>query len=311
MIRALFLLCRSAMANTVLDITTREEAFRYCERLARTHYENFTVGSWFLPRELRRHIYNIYAYCRSVDDLGDEAIGDRLALLDRWEEDLHRCFEGIPHHPALLALQATIERFDIPLEPFVKLVEANRMDQRIKRHPTYSDLLHYCDHSANPVGHLVLCLFDYRDQERQQLADATCTALQLTNFWQDVNRDLAMGRIYIPLEDMQRYGYSEADLQQRRLNDNFRQLMAFEVQRARALFKEGLKLVDMVCDTLKVDLELFSLGGMKVLDAIEKDRYDVLSHRPAISRLDKLRLLVPVLIKHRWRAFTNRSNSGR
>jgi squalene synthase HpnC len=299
------------MLQTAAPITTREEAFRYCEKLARAHYENFTVGSWLLPKDLKQHVYNVYAYCRSVDDLGDEAKGDRLDLLDRWEEDLRRCYDGVPRHPALLALQATIKQFDIPLQPFLKLVEANRMDQRAKRHPTYSDLLHYCDHSANPVGHLVLYLFGYRDEGRQKLADATCTALQLTNFWQDVNRDMAMGRIYIPLEDMERYGYSEADLKERRFNESFRRLMAFEVQRARALFREGLKLVGLVGDTLKVDLELFSLGGMKVLDAIEKNGYDVLSHRLTLSRLDKVRLLVPVLIKHRWRALTGGRNSGR
>ncbi|MEE9199702.1 MAG: squalene synthase HpnC [Dehalococcoidia bacterium] len=299
------------MLQTAPSLTTREEAFRYCERLARTHYENFTVGSWLLPKDLKQHVYNVYAYCRSVDDLGDEAEGDRLDLLDRWEEDLRRCYDGVPRHPALLALQATIKQFDIPLQPFLKLAEANRMDQRAKRHPTYSDLLHYCDHSANPVGHLVLYLFGYRDEGRQKLADATCTALQLTNFWQDVNRDMAMGRIYIPLEDMERYGYSEADLEERRFNESFTRLMAFEVQRARALFREGLKLVGLVGDTLKVDLELFSLGGMKVLDAIEKNGYDVLSHRPTISRLDKVKLLVPVLIKHRWRALTDRRNSRR
>lgn len=298
------------MSQIAPQITSREEAFRYCERLARTHYENFTVGSWLLPRELRQHVFNIYAYCRSVDDLGDEVEGDRLAILDQWEEDLGRCYDGVPHHPVLLAVQATIEQFDIPLQPFVKLVEANRMDQRKKRFPTYSDLLHYCDHSANPVGHMVLYLFGYRDEERQRLADATCTALQLANFWQDVSRDLDMGRIYIPLEDMERFKYTEDDLQQRRFDGKFRILMAFEVERARGLFEEGLELVDLVTDNLRVDLELFSRGGMKVLDAIEKMEYDVFSRRPTLSRLEKARLLVPVLIKHRWRALRGRLGNG-
>ncbi|MFQ5872343.1 MAG: squalene synthase HpnC [Dehalococcoidia bacterium] len=298
------------MSQIAPQITSREEAFRYCERLARTHYENFTVGSWLLPRELRQHVFNIYAYCRSVDDLGDEVEGDRLAILDQWEEDLRRCYHGVPHHPVLMAVQATIEQFDIPLQPFVKLVEANRMDQRTKRFSTYSDLLHYCDHSANPVGHMVLYLFGYRDEERQRLADATCTALQLANFWQDVSRDLDMGRIYIPLEDMERFKYTEDDLQQRRFDGKFRILMAFEVERARGLFEEGLELVDLVTDNLRVDLELFSRGGMKVLDAIEKMEYDVFSRRPTLSRLEKARLLVPVLIKHRWRALRGRLGNG-
>ncbi|MFQ5934121.1 MAG: squalene synthase HpnC [Dehalococcoidia bacterium] len=298
------------MTQTISQITSRKEAFRYCERLARTHYENFTVGSWLLPRELRQHVFNVYAYCRSVDDLGDEAEGDRLALLDAWEKDLLRCFDGVPEQPVLLALQATIQRFDIPREPFLKLIEANRIDQQTNRVPTYADLLHYCEHSANPVGHMVLYLFGYRDMERQKLADATCTALQLANFWQDVSRDLDMGRIYIPLEDMERFGYTEGDLQRRRFNENFKQLMAFEVDRARNLFEEGLRLVDLVSDTLKVDLELFSLGGMKVLEAIEKIDYNVLSRRPTVSRLVKARLLVPLLIKYRWRALTRRGRDG-
>jgi phytoene/squalene synthetase len=155
---------------------TRDAAFRYCERLARTHYENFTVGSWLLPRAKRRHVYTIYGYCRTVDDLGDEAVpptlpapaggkaaaigggaeAHRLDLLDRWQTELEACYAGTPSHPVLVALQETIERFDIPPEPFLKLIDANRMDQRDQRHPTYRDLLYYCDHSANPVGHLFL-----------------------------------------------------------------------------------------------------------------------------------------------------------
>ena len=292
-------------------IDNREEAFRYCERLARTHYENFTVGTWLLPKNLRGHVFNIYAYCHSVDDLGDEAVGDRLALLDDWEKDLRRCYDGTPEHPVLLALQATIEKYDIPIEPFLKLVEANRMDQTIKRHPNYDDLLHYCDHSANPVGHLVLYLFGYRDEERQKLADATCTALQLANFWQDVSRDMDMERIYIPLEDMEQFGYSESDLRRRLFNEQFKHLLAFEVERAGELFHEGLKLVDLVRDDLRVDLELFSRGGMKVLDSIEEINYNVLRQRPAISKLDKLRILVPVLIKHKWRSLTAKSGNSR
>ncbi len=299
------------MEQALPKVDSLEEAFRYCERLAKTNYENFTIGTWLLHKELRAHVFNIYAYCRSVDNLGDEAQADRLTLLNAWEEDLYRCYDGNPQHPVFLALQATIEKYDIPIEPFLKLVEANRMDQTTKRHPTYADLLHYCDHSANPVGHLVLYLFGYRDEERQKLADSTCTALQLANFWQDVYRDMDMGRIYIPLEDMERFGYSESHLHRRIFNEQFRQLMAFQVERARELFYEGLNLVDVVRDDLRVDLELFSRGGMKVLDAIEGINYNVLGQRPSLSKLDKLRLLVPVLIKHRWRSLKARSGHSR
>ncbi|MBI4300872.1 MAG: squalene synthase HpnC [Chloroflexi bacterium] len=285
------------MSRTEQKPLSIEEAFAYCERLARTHYENFTVGSWFLPRGVRRHVYSVYAYCRSVDDLGDEAKGDRLAHLDRWEEELRRSHDGTATHPVMVALGETNRRFQIPIEPYLKLIEANRMDQTVHRFPTYADLLHYCDHSANPVGHLFLYLFGYRDPERQRLADCTCTALQLTNFWQDVRRDLDMGRIYIPMEDMERFVYSEAELERSEVNDAFRRLMAFEVARARSLFEEGLQLVDMVEGAAKLDIKLFSLGGMRVLDAIERAGYDVLSKRPALSKREKIGLMLSTMVK--------------
>ena len=283
------------MSSLLTSPTTwsREAAYRYCKSLARTHYENFTVGSLLLPAEMRPFCYTIYAYCRSVDDLGDEASGDRLNLLDLWEQELRKCYSSTPHHPVMVALQETIQRFDIPMEPFLKLIEANRMDQRISRYPTYADLLHYCEHSANPVGHLVLYLFGYRDDERQRLANYTCTALQLTNFWQDVRRDLEqLGRIYIPVEDMARFGYTEDELAQRVFNDNFRRLMAFEVERARDLFKQGLKLVDLVHGRFKLDMAVFTQGGMHILKAIQSQDYNVLKHRPTLSKWGKARLLL-------------------
>ena len=272
-----------------------QEAAALCEKLAKTHYENFTVVSRFLPKDKRQHFYNVYAFCRRVDDLGDEAPGDRLHLLDLWEQDLRSCYNGTPSHPYLLALQQTIRTFDIPAEPFLKLIEANRMDQARQRHSTYEDLDLYCQHSANPVGHLVLYVCGYRDEERQRLSDRTCTALQLTNFWQDVARDYATGRIYIPLEDMDRFGYTEEELAGGVANDAFRQLMAFEVERARDLFREGTKLVGMLRGTLKLDIALFSLGGMRILDLIEKQDYDVLSRRPSLSKAGKMGLMAKAL----------------
>ncbi|MEE8345752.1 MAG: squalene synthase HpnC [Dehalococcoidia bacterium] len=272
------------------------EGYAYCRRLATSHYENFTVASWLLPRALRPHVYAVYAYCRGVDDLGDEAEGDRLALLDDWEAELRRCYEGSPRLPAFVALQETIRRFDIPREPFLRLIEANRADQRVSRYRTYNDLMGYCEYSANPVGRLVLHLFGYRDEERQNLSDATCTALQLTNFWQDVRRDLDKGRIYIPLEDMERFSYSEDDLRAGRSNGRFRELMAFEVQRTREQFRRGLALIPKVSGRLRLDLRLFSLGGLAVLDAIEAIGYDVLQRRPALSRAHKAWLVVRGLL---------------
>ncbi|MBI2913596.1 MAG: squalene synthase HpnC [Chloroflexi bacterium] len=277
------------------------EAYAYCQRLATSHYENFTVASWLLPRALRPHMYAVYAYCRGVDDLGDEAEGDRLTLLDEWEAELRRCYDGGPRQPAFVALQETIRRLDIPPEPFLRLVEANRIDQRVSRYRTFSDLLGYCENSANPVGHLVLYLFEYRDKERQKLSDATCSALQLTNFWQDVRRDLDKGRIYIPLEDMGRFGYSEADLLETRFDERFCDLMAFQVERTRKLFRRGLGLISRVRGRLRLDVRLFSLGGLAVLDAIERSGYDVLHRPPKLSKPRKawlaVRALLPLRVK--------------
>ena len=274
-----------------------EEAYARCAALARSHYENFTVVSRFLPADKRDHMNAVYAFCRSVDDLGDEYVGDRLAALDEWEADLRRCYDSTPGHPYMVALQETVRRFDIPIEPFLRLVEANRMDQATKRHGTFADLEHYCEHSANPVGHLVLYVFGYRDEERQRLADFTCTALQLANFWQDVARDYDMGRIYIPLEDMERFGYTEDELARGLVTDSFRSLMRFEVDRARGLFTRGLDLVDTLDGRFKLDVALFTKGGLSVLDAIERRDYDVLSGRPVVTRATKLRLIVSTALK--------------
>lgn len=271
--------------------------YELCAALAKSHYENFTVVSRFLPGEARKHLYAIYAFCRTVDDLGDEHEGDRLSALDDWERDLLRCYEGEPKHAYLKALQQTISEFDIPSEPFLRLVEANRMDQRNNRHESYEDVDFYCQHSANPVGRLVLYVFGYRDEHRQRLSDATCTALQLTNFWQDVARDYAMGRIYIPMEDMRRFGYSEDELDRGVVNEAFRSLMAFEVERARGLFEEGERLIDTLDGSFKLDVALFTKGGSKVLDLIEQRGYDVLTSRPALSKSSKLRLMLGTFLK--------------
>jgi len=193
---------------------SQSEAQEYCRHLARTHYENFSVATWFLPERLRQHFYSVYAYCRISDDLGDEVDhpAASLQLLDEWEAELHACYAGSPRHPVFVALAETVPKFDIPMQPFADLLKAFRQDQTITRYPTFNDLLGYCRYSANPVGHLVLYLCGYRDAERQALSDFTCTALQLANFWQDVSVDYAKGRIYLPLEDMQHYKVSERDI---------------------------------------------------------------------------------------------------
>ncbi|MEE8369935.1 MAG: squalene synthase HpnC [Dehalococcoidia bacterium] len=275
---------------------TLDEAFAYCQQVARGHYENFTVGSWMLPPALRRHMYAIYAYSRGVDDLGDEAEGDRLALLDEWEAELERCYEGRPQDIRFVALGETIRRFDLPREPFLRLIEANRRDQTVTRYRSFAELEEYCTYSANPVGHLVLYLFGCADAERMAMSDAITTALQLTNFWQDVAVDLEMGRVYIPLEEMERFGYSEEELVERRYNEAFRSLMAFQVDRTRGLFRKGRRLPQLVMGRLRADLRLFSMGGLAVLDAIERIRYDVLHQRPRLSPARKGWLVARALL---------------
>jgi squalene synthase HpnC len=270
-----------------------EEAQKYCARLARTHYENFSVATWFLPQRLRQHFYNVYAYCRISDDLGDE-VGDpqtSLQLLDQWERELDACYAGNPRHPVFAALSETIRIFEIPKQPFADLLTAFRQDQTITRFPTFQDVLAYCHYSANPVGHLVLYLCGYRDTERQALSDFTCTALQLANFWQDVSVDYAKGRIYLPLESLARFGVTEQDIASSKNTPAFREMLRFEVERARDWFRQGLPLVKMVDRELAIDLELFSRGGQEILNAIERQDFAVLGRRPAISKPRKLMLV--------------------
>ena len=283
--------------STILTFDGRtwslDEASAYTRSLTKSHYENFTVGSLLLPKDKLQHVSNLYAYCRTVDDFGDEAKGDRRHLLDQWRDDLESCYTGgTPTHPVMVALQHTIRRYRIPREPFLKLIEANRMDQEVTRHPTFENLLYYCDHSANPCGRLFLYVFDYRDKERQHLADFTCTALQLTNFWQDVNRDWMKGRVYLPLEDLQAYGVTEDQIARRAFDDNFRRLMAFQVERTRRIFRQGAQLLNHLEGHARIDVALFTRGGMAVLDAIEKQDYNVLACRPSLSRFKKAWLLL-------------------
>jgi len=270
-----------------------EEAQAYTARLAHSHYENFSVVTWFLPRHLHQHFYNVYAYCRISDDLGDE-VGDKqqsLLLLDEWEAELQQCYSGTPRHPVFVTLRETVREFDIPQHEFSDLLIAFRQDQLVTRFPTFDDVLGYCRYSANPVGHLVLYLCGYRDEERQKLSDYTCTALQLANFWQDVAVDYAKGRIYLPLEDLANFGVSEEDISARRATSQFRAMMKFEVYRARDWFQRGLPLAKIVDRRLALDIELFSRGGLAILDAIERQDHDVLHRRPAISKSRKLALV--------------------
>ncbi len=272
------------------------EAYSYCTRLARSHYENFTVASFLMPRAMRPHMHAIYAYARIADDFADE---DRdLAKLDQWERELDLCYAGAPRHPVFVALSDTVRRFDIPREPFADLLRAFRSDVDFKGFETLDDLLGYARYSANPVGRLVLYLFGYRDPERQRLSDLVCSGLQLANFWQDIAIDLGKGRIYIPRRDLARVGYSAADLRSGIVNHSFVELMRQEIGAARAMLVEGAELHRKLDRRLARDILMFAGGGLAILRAIENAGYDVFRSRPKLGKLDYLRL--------GWRAMRGR-----
>ncbi len=239
--------------------------------LTRGHYENFSVVTWLTPREHRAAFQSIYAFCRWSDDLADE-VGDEkrsLELLSWWHDELRAVYEGQGRHPVMVALAETIERYGIPIEPFEQLISAFEQDQVVKEYETFEQLEDYCKRSANPVGHLVLHVAGAYTPENARLADATCTGLQLANFWQDVARDLAIGRIYLPREDRDRFGYGDSELRSGAFTPGFVRLMTFEVERARELFAAGRPLVARMPRAFAVDVELFSRGGTAILDAIE------------------------------------------
>lgn len=283
-------------------MTTAAAPGRLARAITRRHDENFPVAFLLLPRELRTDMQAIYAFCRGVDDLGDEGIGGasptaRLAALDAFEVDLHRCWDGEPHDPRLVALAATIHRHRMDPEPFVRLVEANRMDQRQSRWDTFGELIRYCHHSATPVGRMVLEVLGQRSASRIGLSDHTCIGLQLVNFWQDIRRDLAdRDRIYLPREDMERFAVSEEDLRQPRANEHVRALVAFEVTRARAELLAGEPLWRLVPWRARLDIRMFSAGGLALCDAIARQGYDTLARRPAPGRIGRARIALDVLV---------------
>jgi squalene synthase HpnC len=275
------------------------EAQAYCSRLARSHYENFTVASLLLPRRLLRPFHTVYAYCRWADDLADESGGGAraLSLLRWWREELLSCYGGRPRHPVLIALRHTIRQFDIPAQPFLELLYAFEQDQLIKRYRTFEQLLGYCRYSANPVGHLVLYLCSSYDARRAALSDSICTGLQLANFWQDVARDFQIGRVYLPEEDRRLFGYSDADLAAQRCNHPFEDLMRHEVDRTRQLFYRGRPLMELMPVEVRADVELFLEGGLAILRKVEKINYNVWHRRPVLAKWEKAALLTGAL----WR----------
>ncbi len=280
-----------------------EESLTYTRWLATNHYENFQVVSFLLPKRLHQDFYNVYAFCRWADDLGDET-GDTqesLRLLKWWREELHAMSTGAASHPVFVALKGTASQYQLPQSLFDDLITAFEQDQTVTRYANFEELFHYCRYSANPVGRLVLGLCGYRDAERQTLSDATCTALQLANFWQDVIVDLEKDRVYLPLDLLAKHGYPVEGLFHRRFDAKFRAAMKEAVGVANELFLKGLPLAGQVDRRLAIDLELFSRGGMKVLEKIERQDYNVLAARPAVTKMERVALLLGAV---RRRAFS-------
>ena len=289
------------------------EALDYCARLTASHYENFGVVTWLTPRPLRPAFRSIYAFCRWSDDLGDE-VGDRdrsRGLLAWWRGELRAMYEGRASHPVMVALAPTVEEFAIPIGPFEALISAFEQDQDVTEYDSYDQLLDYCTRSANPVGHLVLYLGRVFDPDNARLSDLTCTGLQLANFWQDVARDLAIGRIYLPLEDRRAAGYPDEDLRARRFTPRFAELLRFEVDRARELLERGRPLIERMPRALAVDVDLFNKGGLAILDRIEARGFDVLTSRPEVGKLAKLGLLARAVLAGPPKRNTQGSLAGR
>jgi squalene synthase HpnC len=248
-------------------------------RRART--ENFPVASLLFPRWLRPHLRAVYGFARLVDILGDEIEGDRLAALDELERELHACYTGEPSWPVMRVLQPTIREFSLPREPFERLIEANRMDQRISEYETWDDLREYCRHSADPVGRLVLGLLRLdREPELVAASDDVCTGLQLVNFLQDVPRDLELRRIYLPAEDRRRFGVTVLD----RLSPELTRTLEFEAERARELLASGRLLQTRIGGRVGRAVGLFARGGLAALAALERARWDIFTQRPRPSR---------------------------
>ncbi len=280
-------------------------AERFTHDLAHSHYENFSVVTFLVPRKVRQDFCNIYAFCRTADDLGDE-LGNRELSLD-WLTRLKRltreCFDGKADVALFQALSASIRRHDLQPGPFLDLIDAFEQDQRVTRYATFDQVVDYCRRSANPVGRLVLHVAGYRDEQRAALSDKTCTALQLANFWQDVRRDIVeRDRIYIPRDSMARFGVDEAQIREFRCDDHFRGLMRFEVDRTQKLFDEGEALLPMLKGWARGQVSLFGQGGQLVLQSIRRQNYNTLTRRPRLSKWQKVRLIMGAVMARLGRA---------
>ncbi|MGH9821748.1 MAG: squalene synthase HpnC [Blastocatellia bacterium] len=273
------------------------DSYDYCREIATSHYENFPVGSILVPKRLRRHFYSIYAFARISDDFADEGYAegysepDRLSWLSRWGEMLAETYSGIVSHPVFVALGDTAERFELPISLFRDLLSAFSQDVRVNRYKTFDELLDYCRRSANPIGRLVLLLFGYKEQRLFEYSDEICTALQLANHWQDVRIDLEKNRIYLPQDDMEKFGVTRDDLKSAPSCEGIKRLLEFEVGVAADMFAQGKPLCTSVGGRLGIELRAVWLGGTTILRRIAANEYDVFNRRPVITAKDKLRIL--------------------
>ncbi len=278
-----------------------KSSFKYCEEIAKNHYENFPVASFLVPKDKRKYIFSIYAFARAADDFADEPAIEggkekRLVLLDEWNGKLRDCYKGKAYDPIFIALSRTVEECKIPIETLEDLLKAFRQDVVKNRYADFDEVLGYCINSANPIGRLVLMVFGKHNEEMFKYSDKICTALQLTNFWQDVTIDLKKDRIYISQEDMNKFGYKEVDLFNLRYSEEFKELMIFLIRKTEQLFDEGKELMRLTAEneTLKRltwELNLTWLGGKEILNKIKLIDYDVLHKRPKLNFFDKIKLL--------------------
>jgi squalene synthase HpnC len=285
--------------------TAVDEAYKKCRQQAEKHYENFPVGSLLLPKKQRAWIHAVYAFARTADDFADENIGqlsvdDRLELLDRWGQDLDQATRGKPQGDIFIALRRAIREARLDVQLLHDLLSAFRQDVVKNRYANFQEVLDYCRRSANPVGRLVLQIFDYRDEERARLSDHICTALQLANFWQDISVDIRKDRIYLPIEEMQTYGVTVDSLKNFQVTTGLRELVKFQCARTREIFEKGKPLIPMLDKALKLEIKLTWLGGVEILKLIEKQNFDTLSRRPHITKMRAVLLLMKALLKN-WK----------
>jgi len=278
---------------------TTERAYAYCDDFVQAHHEIYPVASRFVPAAIRPHLMAVYAFARSADDFADEPAyeGRRSEALARWEDELNRAAHGEATHPVFVALADTMEQHDLPIPPFEDLLSSYRSDMDVRRYATFSALRSYTARSADPVGRLLLALFGYRQPELVRFADEISTALQLTNFWQDVAKDAARDHIYLPAEDLHFFGVTEADIKALKPTKAIRDLLRYEVARTRALYERGRPLLGMLGNDLKLELGLIWLVGTTILEKIESADYDVFTQRLAIGRRDKA-LIMAKAAKH-------------